>query len=67
MTDNQKRELRTSFLKMIAFCTMIYGALTGLILLENSPDEIVFIWLVVVGYVVSLIMLLYQIYKTYKK
>jgi len=65
MTNNQNKELRTAFYKMIIFCTIFYGLLT-LVILSDSDEKHIFMVVVVLGYLVSVSYLIYNIIKTYK-
>lgn len=66
MTDNQNKELRTAYYKMIVFCTLFYGALTAIVL-TDTKEKHVFMFVVALGYFVSIGFLITQIIKTYLK
>lgn len=66
MTENQKRELRTAYYKMMIICTLFYGAF-ALMVLSDTEDKHVFITLVTLGYFVSMVFLIVQTIKTYIK
>lgn len=64
MTDNQNKELRTAYYKMITFCTLFYGALT-FIIITDTKEKHVFMFAVALGYFVSVGFLITNIIKTY--
>lgn len=64
MTDNQNKELRTDYYKMIVFCTLFYGALTAIVL-TDAKEKHVFMFAVALGYFVSVGFLITKIIKTY--
>lgn len=65
MTENNKKELRIAFLKMILWCTIVYGAIAFCVFSEK--DGLYFLWMVGFGYFISVGFLVCNIIRTYKK
>jgi len=65
MTENNKKELRIAFFKMILWCTVLYGAFGLCVFIEK--DALSFLWLVGFGYLISVGFLVSIIIGTYKK